>query len=144
VKNKLVRVVKNNKVLGDGGLEDYAYIAQGLYYWNIISNNKEDKKWLNKMIAQAWERFHNSKGWVLSENSLLKYGQSEYVISDGVLPSASAVLINTAFMIDEENLKPKFKEKIVKALNVGHADVSSQPFWYASQIQALINYQKNN
>ena len=144
INNKLVRVVKNNKVLGDGGLEDYAYIAQGLYYWNNISNNKEDKEWLNNIIVQAWERFHTNKGWALSENSLLKYGQSEYVISDGVLPSASAVLINTALMIDKTNKKPKFKEKIVKALNVGHTDVSSQPFWYASQIQVLINFQKNN
>ena len=143
VNNKLVRVVKNNKVLGDGGLEDNAYIAQGLYYWNMVSNNKEDEKWLSEIITQAWERFHNNKGWVLSENSLLKYGHSEYVISDGVLPSASAVLINTALMIDKQNKKSKFKEKAVKALNVGHADVSSQPFWYASQIQALINYEKN-
>ena len=142
VNNKLVRVVKNNKVLGDGGLEDYAYIAQGLYYWNKVSNKKEDKKWLGDIISQAWERFHSNKGWVLSENSLLKYGQSEYVISDGVLPSASAVLINTALMLDKEN--PKLKEKVVKALNVGHIDVSSQPFWYASQIQALINFQTNN
>ena len=106
VKNKLVRVVKNNQVLGDGGLEDYAYIAQGLYYWNKLSNNEEDKRWSISIVEQAWERFHNSKGWVLSENSLLKYGQSEYVISDGVLPSASAILINTAFMIDETNKKP--------------------------------------
>ena len=142
--NKLVRVVKNNKVLGDGGLEDYAYIAQGVYYWNMVSNNNEDKKWLGNIIEQAWERFHTNKGWALSENSLLKYGQSEYVISDGVLPSASAVLINTALMIDKTNKNSKFKEKIVKALNVGHTDVSSQPFWYASQIQALINYQKIN
>ena len=144
VNNRLVRVVKNNKVLGDGGLEDYAYIAQGLYYWNKISNNKEDKKWLNNIVSQAWQRFHSNKGWVLSENSLLKYGQSEYVISDGVLPSASAVLINTALMIDKTNKNPELKVKIVKALNVGHADVSSQPFWYASQIQAIINHQKNN
>ena len=144
VNNKLVRVVKNNNVLGDGGLEDYAYVAQGLYYWDKISNNKEDKKWLNNIIVQAWERFHTNKGWLLSENSLLKYGQSEYVISDGVLPSASAVLINTALMIDKTNIKSKFNEEVVNALNVGHVDVSRQPFWYASQIQTLINFQKNN
>ena len=74
----------------------------------------------------------------------MKYGQSEYVISDGVLPSASAVLINTALMIDKTNIKSKFNEEVVNALNVGHVDVSRQPFWYASQIQTLINFQKNN
>ena len=110
----------------------------------MVSNNEEDEAWLNNIITQAWERFHTNKGWVLSENSLLKYGQSKYVISDGVLPSASAVLINTALLRYKTNKKSKINNRLVKSLNVGHADVSSQPFWYASQIQTLINYQKNN
>ena len=139
---RLVRAVKNNKILGAGGLEDYAYVAQGLYDWLEYSNNKKDQKWLKELLAQAWKRFHNKEGWILSENSLLKYGQNEVVISDGVLPSASATLIHVSLKVAEKNNNISLKKKALKALNVGHLEVVSQPFWYASQIKTLFAFQE--
>jgi len=139
---KLVRAVKGNKVLAQGGLEDYAYLAQGLVHWLDISNNKQDQHWLEEIIEQAWNRFHTKQGWLLSENSLLKYGQSKAVISDGVLPSASAVLVNVSLKVVKKNNNEKLKTKALKALNAGQPDIVSQPFWYASHIQALSEYQK--
>ena len=142
--DRLVRAEKNNKVLGAGGLEDYAYVAQGLYDGLEYSNNEQDQQWLEQLVDQAWKRFHSKQGWLLSENSLLKYGQNEAVIADGVLPSASATLINVSLKIAEKNNNPDLKTKALKALNVGHLEVVSQPFWYASQIKTLFLYQKNN
>jgi len=142
--NSLVRAVKNNKVLGAGGLEDYAYVAQGLSDWLEYSQNKKDQKWLEELTEQAWKRFHRNEGWLLSENSLLKYGQNEAVISDGVLPSASATLVYVSLKIAEKNNNPGLKNKALKALNVGHLEVVGQPFWYASQIKTLFAYQSNN
>ena len=139
---KLVRAVKGKKVLAQGGLEDYAYLAQGLVHWLDISNNKQDQHWLEEIIEQAWNRFHTKQGWLLSENSLLKYGQSKAVISDGVLPSASAVLVNVSLKVVKKNNNEKLKTKALKALNAGQPDIVSQPFWYASHIQALSEYQK--
>ncbi len=144
INDGLVRAVKNNKVLGAGGLEDYAYVAQGLYDWLEYSNNKQDQKWLEELTHQAWKRFYSKQGWLLSENSLLKYGQNEAVISDGVLPSASATLINVSLKIAEKNNNVSLKKKALKVLNIGHLDVAGQPFWYASQIKTLFTYQKNN
>lgn len=142
--DRLVRAEKNNKILGAGGLEDYAYVAQGLYDWLEYSNNEQDQQWLEQLTHQAWKRFHSKEGWLLSENSLLKYGQNEAVISDGVLPSASATLINVSLKIARKNNNPGLKKKALKALNVGHLDLVSQPFWYATQIKTLFAYQKNN
>lgn len=142
--NSLVRAVKNNKVLGAGGLEDYAYVAQGLSDWLEYSQNKKDQKWLEELTEQAWKRFHRNEGWLLSENSLLKYGQNEAVISDGVLPSASATLVYVSLKVAEKNNNPGLKNKALKALNVGHLEVAGQPFWYASQIKTLFAYQSNN
>ena len=139
---KLVRAVKGKKVVAQGGLEDYAYLAQGLVHWLDISNNKQDQHWLEEIIEQAWNRFHTKQGWLLSENSLLKYGQSKAVISDGVLPSASAVLVNVSLKVVKKNNNEKLKTKALKALNAGQPDIVSQPFWYASHIQALSEYQK--
>ena len=143
VKNRLVRAVKNNKILGDASLEDYAYVAQGLFHWFEISKNKKDQKWLEEIILQAWKRFHNDKGWQLAENSLLKYGQSEAVISDGVLPSSSAVLISISLRLADKNKDEKLNKLSLDALNEGQDDITSQPFWYASQVKTLFEYQNN-
>ena len=139
---QLVRAVKNNKVLAQGGLEDYAYLAQGLLNWLDVSNNKQDQHWLEEIIEQAWHRFDTKRGWLLSENSLLKYGQSEAVIPDGVLPSASAVLVDVSLKIAKKNNNAILRMKALKALNAGQLDIVSQPFWYASHIQTLSEYQK--
>lgn len=142
INNGLVRAVKGKKILGAAELEDYAYISQGLYDWVNYSNNKKDRQWLETLINQAWNRFHTKKGWKLSENSLLKYGQSEAVISDGVLPSASSTIINVSLKIAESKNDLSLKKKALKALNVGHLNIVEQPFWYASQIKAIVSYQQ--
>jgi len=141
---KLVKAVKANKILGAGGLDDYAYVAQALYDWVEYSNNKQDEIWLEELIEQAWDRFHTKQGWQLSENSLLKYGQSEAVIADGVLPSSSAILINISLKIAEKNNNVELKKKALRALNVGHLNIVGEPFWYATHIFTLFEYQKNN
>lgn len=143
INKSLVRVVKNNKILGDAGLEDYAYIAQALFHWLEISKNKQDQEWLEEIVLQAWQRFHTDKGWLLAENSLLKYGQGEAVISDGVLPSASAVLIGISLRLAENN-NEKLMKQSEDALNEGQDDVTSQPFWYASQVKILFEYQNDS
>ena len=140
---KLVRAVKDNKVLGAGGLEDYAYVAQALYDWLEYSNNRQDEIWLEELIEQSWTRFYSKHGWLLAENSLLKYGQGEVIIPDGVLPSASAILINLSLKMAEKNNNVRLKKKALQALNVAHNQVVSQPFMYASHILVLFEYQKN-
>ena len=144
VNGVLVRAVKNNKVLGAAGLEDYAYVSQGLLDWIKVSKNKDDQKWLDTLIEQAWNHFYTKEGWKLSENSLLKYGQSEAVISDGVLPSASSTIVDVSLQIAKQSNKPELKIKALKALNIGQQNIIEQPFWYASQIKTLLSYQKAN
>lgn len=139
--NHLARAIKNKKILAAGGLEDYAYVAQGLFDWIEYSANHKDKQWLEELLNQAWKRFYSKKGWVLAENMLLKYGQGEAVLADGVLPSPSAVLINISLKASEK--KSTLKKLSLGALKVKHEDIVNQPFWYASQINALAEYQKN-
>lgn len=144
IEKKLVKAVKAKKIIGEGELEDYVYVAQALYDWLEYSDNKQDQIWLKDLIAQAWNRFHTRQGWILAENSLLKYGQGEHIIPDGVLPSASATLINLSLKVAEKNNDIKLKKKALRALNVGHMDVVSQPFLYASQVLALFEAQKSH
>ena len=66
------------------------------------------------------------------------------MISDGVLPSVSAIIIKLSLNVAEINNNVKLKKKAVQALNVGHGDIIAQPFWYASQIHTLYDYQINH
>lgn len=106
--------------------------------------NREDLVWLDELLKQTWNRFHSKQGWLLTENSLLKYGRREAVIADGVLPSASAIIIHISLKISEKNKNTELKEKALMALNAGRAEIMSQPFWYATHIQTLYDYQKNH
>lgn len=142
IKTKIVRAIKGNNILGDAELEDYAYVVQALYHWLEYSYNKEDQRWLEELIEQAWSRFHKNQVWLLAENSLLKYSEGEEVISDRVLPSASAVLINISLKVALKNNNVALKKKILNALIVGHSNIEEQPFWYASQIFTIYEYQK--
>ena len=144
INKRLVRAVKDGKILGAAGLEDYSYIAQGLHDWLQFSHNQQDQLWFVELIEQTWQHFHGKQGWLLAENSLLKYGQGEAVISDGVLLSVSAIIIKLSLNVAEINNNVKLKKKAVQALNVGHGDIIAQPFWYASQIHTLYDYQINH
>lgn len=144
--NTLYRAVKNNKTLAEGGLEDYAYVAQGLSDWLEYEHNELDKEWQNQIIAQAWQRFYSKKGWLLAQNMLLKYGQGEPVITDGVLPSPSAILIRASLFAPKSRFKndsPNIKSMLA-AMNVEQPEIADNSFWYASHIVNLFHYQQAN
>ena len=142
-KNKtLFRAVKNGKALGEGGLEDYAYVAQGLHDWLEVENNNYDKEWLGALVQQSWLRFKSPKGWLLAEDMLLKYGQGEEVISDGVLPSASAILVKISLKLAKND--KLLLDRSLKALNAAKSTVIEQPFWYASHIANVLEYQQGH
>jgi len=140
--NTLYRAVKNKKILAEGGLEDYAYVAQGVSDWLEYKNNATDKAWLDELISQSWKRFHGDKGWLLAENMLLKYGQGEEVLLDGVLPSASAILIGVSLRHGKKDQALILRS--LESLNAGQADIEGRAFWYASQILTLFHYQQGN
>lgn len=141
--NTLYRAVKNNKVLAEGGLEDYAYVAQGLTDWLKYKNNPQDAKWLTQLIKQAWQRFYSQKGWLLAQNMLLKYGQGEGVIADGVLPSPSAILIRASLAMSrsQNNADSINVESILEKMNITPSDFRHGAFWYGTHIVNLLHYQ---
>ena len=141
---ELHRAYSDRASLGGGTLEDYAYTAQALLAWWQLEKKAEDKKWLEEIINQAWQRFYSEQGWVLAENMLLKYGSGQTIVSDGPLPSPSSVLIETTYRFAELTDNDKWKEKALRALNVGHQDMREQAFYYASQLAALLKVESLN
>ena len=122
-----------------GQLQDYAYVARGLYDWVQYKSDKQDRRWLREIIQQGWNRFYGRQGWLLAEDMLLKYGQGETVIMDGVMPSPSAILAAVTVKVAEEDGDKALLKQARKALNSGREVINANPFWYATQIDTILH-----
>jgi len=133
---KLVRArSRDGKVIGDGKFEDYAFVAKGLLDWAEYTGKTSDYKLVSDVIAQAWQRFFTSRGWKLSENSLLAYGESEAVISDGPLPSPAAVVLRVSQVLAGRQLDYGVSQQTFMAvLAASEQAVLEDSYWFASYV----------
>ena len=137
---QLHRVMTNKGAIGQAGLEDYAYVSKGLVDWAEVSGSQSDRLLAQKMIKQAWRLFYGKQGWQRTETMWLRYGSGDTLLSDGVMPSASAVLIGASLRFNDKSLA----RQAMRALNVGESEISLGPFWYATQIGVIRWYQETN
>jgi uncharacterized protein YyaL (SSP411 family) len=135
--NSLKRSVVRGREVGRVALEDYAYVAQGLYAWASLTNKEADYQLLEKILKQAWIKFYGKRGWRLAEKSLIKTEGSQDVIADGVTPAPSALIAGLSLKVAARTKNEKLRNKALAALNSGHELVGRDPFWYASHVAAL-------
>lgn len=136
--NSLARAAGKQGRLGEGGLEDYAYVARGLLDWSDLTGSSADRQQVEKIIRQAWQRFYGRQGWLVADNMLLKYGAGQTVIADGPMPSSSAVLIATTLRIAKKQADNSLRQQALLALSSGHKEIRQEPFWYASHINLMM------
>jgi uncharacterized protein YyaL (SSP411 family) len=96
---------------------------------------------LEQILEQGWQRFYSKQGWQLAENMLLKYRAGQTMVSDGPLPSPSAVIIETSYRFAEQTNSQQLKDRARRALNVGYKQLESESFWFATQIKAILAVQ---
>lgn len=126
----------------DATLEDYAYVSKGLYDWVQLTNTTDDMVLLSNLLNQAWRLFYGKQGWQLAQHMLLRYGVGQTLISDGPMPSSSAVLADTTLRYALQKKDKILKALVLKALNVGHEQIAREPFWYATHVAAIARYQR--
>ena len=112
---QLQRVMTATGPVGQAGLEDYAYVAQGLLDWAEVTGHEADRVFALRLAQQAWQRFYGKQGWQLSEAMWLKYGSGDTVLPDGVMPAPSDILIATSLRLGDKALT----QQAVRALSVG-------------------------
>jgi len=139
---RLQRSRLGKQVIGKAGLEDYAYVAEGLWAWAKWHNKKADYVLVNALVHSAWQRFYGAQGWLLTEDLWLKYGRGETLLADGVMTSPSSVLMDISLRLAGRNDDAAWRKKIVRALNVGDAEITQAPFWYASHILLIQQVQQ--
>ena len=139
----LIKRLWNGKSLRrtlDGGtavLEDYAYVAEGLAAWAALSGRAEDRAVALAVARSGWDRFYSGGLWRLEETSLLATNEALPVISDGVMPSPSAVLAETSLRLAIQSGDDALRDRARKALRYGQETVAANPYWHVTPLRLL-------
>ncbi|MDZ7661635.1 thioredoxin domain-containing protein [Thiohalophilus sp.] len=132
--SQLKRAHGEQQQLGRVGLEDYAYVAQGLLDYARYRNDEATLNVAGDIIHQAWEDFLSPEGWLLQRQSLLKYGARQSVLADGPMPAPSAVLMRATRTLLDQRPDPALEKSLQLALGLREAAMLELPFWYAGHI----------
>jgi uncharacterized protein len=134
----LVRSRVQGKVSGKVSLEDYAYVTLGLTAWAELTGEQRDVALAKAVASVAWKRFYGPQGFRLEESSLLAAEIGQDVLSDGPMPSPSAVLAEASWRLAEETGDAALRRQVLAALNSGSDVINANPFWYATPVSALL------
>ena len=135
--DRLLRAVDKGKAFGQASLQDYAYVSRGLLDWASLNGKTKDYELARSVVWQAWKRFYGQYGWNRSERGFIPMESPVDVIQDGTTPSPSATVITVSLELAKELKDGRLHRQALAAANSGQHVISSDPFWYVSQIQAL-------
>jgi uncharacterized protein YyaL (SSP411 family) len=133
VGTRLAKARSKGRIIGDGELEDYAYVAAGMLAFAGLPGQEGDLELVRKIATQGWEKFYLDPGWKLQKTTLLASQANDVIVPDGATFSPSALLIQTSWSLGGKSLRTK----ALSGLNVGYAEMDRGAFWYASQVSAM-------
>jgi uncharacterized protein len=137
--NSLMRARTQGKASGHVAFEDYAYVTFGLTQWALMTDNQGDYALAKAVAKAAWKRFYGPQGFRLTESSLLMAETGQDVLSDGPMPSPSAVLAEASLRLADKTGDTALRRQVLAALNSGYAVIKANPFWYATPVSALLH-----
>jgi len=137
--DRLTRSLAKGKRIGSASIEDYAFVAEGLFNWATLSGAEQDYTQAEVVLEQGWSRFYNNNAWTYADTSLLPPADGEEMLSEDASASPSAKLIITTLAMHQAGKleNQALYLKALSALNRGEATLRANPFWYATQIGAL-------
>lgn len=135
----LARALANGQPVGKPGVEDYAYVAQGLLAWARLTGLQADYELPSQVVKAAWGRFYGPQGWRLAEASLIVGESGQDVILDGPMPSPSGVLAKVSLELARATGNAALRERALAALNSGHRELAESPLWNATPLRAMLS-----
>jgi uncharacterized protein len=136
--NNLMRARVQGKASGHVAFEDYAYVTFGLTQWALLTDDQGDYALAQAVAKAAWKRFYGPQGFRLTESSLLMAQTGQDVLSDGPMPSPSAVLAEVSLRLADKTGDVTLRRQALAALNSGYSVIRANPFWYATPVSALL------
>ncbi len=130
---RLYRARSGVRILGEAGLEDYAYVASGLADWARQSGDADVAAFSHRVAAAGWSKFFDGEGWRIDANPLIPDMPRDPALPDGALPSPSAVL-----MAMSQGQSPSIVgAQPSLALELSVTSVEEAPFWNASHAMVM-------
>jgi len=136
----LKRAEDGGKAVGEASLADYAYAAAGLLAWAELAGDPGDYELVQRLVDEAWRRFHTADGWSLGEDLLIPAGAAEPVLADGPMPSPSAVVLRVSLRLAERLGDDTLRRRSLEVLARNHARLAQEPFVNATHINLLADY----
>jgi hypothetical protein len=133
---RLLRARGKAGELGQAGLEDYAFAAEGLLAWARLTNDGRDLSLARRWVEDAWRRFYADGGWQLSDQTLLPTGYGVPMLDEGPLPSPATVLMRATLDISDD----KLKARAMKAVTAGHETLAQTAFDRPSVVRLMMDY----
>jgi uncharacterized protein YyaL (SSP411 family) len=130
---RLWRSEEAGQAVGQTGLDDYAYLIQGLDYLSYISSDPVLIEWRDQLTQQAWQRFYGASGWRKTDQQLLPGLGATSAHADASLISASATLIRVSL----RSADPQIREMAIEAAQRARQITQAEPYTYVSHLLAL-------
>jgi uncharacterized protein YyaL (SSP411 family) len=130
---QLWRSEEAGQAVGQTGLDDYAYLIQGLDYLSYISSDPVLIEWRDQLTQQAWQRFYGASGWRKTDQQLLPGLGATPAHADASLISASATLIRVSL----RSADPQIREMAIEAALRARPITQAEPYTYVSHLLAL-------
>ncbi|MEJ2687423.1 MAG: hypothetical protein P8124_09500, partial [Gammaproteobacteria bacterium] len=135
--HRLYRIAGAHGPVGQASLQDYAYVARGLWDWSQSGGGESARRVALAVTRRAWQRFHGTQGWRRSDASLVAGERPRAALAAGGLPAAPAVLIGVSLRLANALHRPALAARARRALAQAAPVVAADPFWYASYAPLL-------
>ncbi len=99
--------------------------------------NDDDFQLAARWINDAWRRFYNDTGWLLSDRTLLPSGFGVAILGEGPLPSPSSTLLKISLAVAQRHGDKMLMARAKQALGKGHTQLQQRAFDYPSQVILL-------
>lgn len=134
---RLLRARGKSGELGQAGLEDYAFAAQGLLAWAELTKDNDDALLARRWIDAAWQRFRTASGWQRTDQTLLPMGPGSPLLDEGPLPSPAAVLMRLSLSLQGQEGDAVRQARTQAALRVGYVQLAQAAFDFPTQVRLL-------
>ena len=137
---RLLRAKGRRGELGQAGLEDYVFAAQGLLAWAGLTNSDDDFQLAARWVNDAWRRFYRDTGWLLSDQTLLPSSFGVAILDESPLPSPSSALLKLSLAIAQRRGDEALMARTKQVLAAGHTQLQQVAFDYPSQVMLLAEW----
>jgi uncharacterized protein YyaL (SSP411 family) len=126
---RLVKGRSGDQALPGAELEDYAYLALGVYRYAALTGRADAERFLRTLLHAAWKRFHDGRDFRMEESSLLASAPAD-PWEDGPTPAPAALLA----AISQTAGGPALGKRAQKALASARAAARGSPLWRATLV----------